>query len=534
MEAKVCRWFFPTNHENLKAILSYSLLCGSSGYKKYYRDVSSKHPGYIPVFQDSSKKFHDARQDALKERDGMTSCLLEIDVNQLLQTTESNTQFELFLTAPLPISCVKQVIFKSTKEKDDFRKSAVDNFGDIPNIKEIVFKSEKRLFDEPPSSRPSDDLFSQSINSSIDISTEQFDEISVRPPVFVDYQKVLSYGGMICMLFYFAKNGSKGNEEFNALAKGEKTTFSNEEKKNYGKLSEAICNFYDGESNSPIPSLASITIIEEVINILCKEDVPQQRTAILEKLRGGLFRDHPDKQKRAIELADHLESFYKRKIDKKTSDIFGEASSELERLLLYLFHKDMPEKIADDIFSKLGLGEEEIVLTGMLAGARFGFNNIHNDLRQYQGLYYYVSYQMAQYAHNFSKSGIEFKEVDQPKTVFEIVEQKNMARGKKLDFLNWFTKKYKEYDMTSCFETKISGQYVKEFLKEITNNVKQSFIDLLSGDSSKIIRTEKINEIVFRGIVGPDFVIKHDKYFEKMRDISISSEEYEELLKKCK
>lgn len=526
MAKKICRWFFPTNHENLRSILSYSLLCGSAGYKKYYHDVSSKHPGYIPVFQGSSKEFHDARQDALEERDGMTPCLLEIDVTQFHQVTDSDAQLNLLLTAPLPISCVKQVIFKNPKEKEDYIKGTVGNYGDIPEIKELQFRVEKKLFD-----KPSPELLICINNKSI----EEIDEASTLPPASVDYQKVLSYGGMMCMLFYFAKNGSRANEEFKALAKREKSTFSNEEKKNYGEFSEAIINFYYGKSNCPGPSLASITIIDEVVKILCKEEeIAGQRTAILEKLREGLFRDNPEKQKRAREMADNLENFYKRKIDKKTSDIFGEASSELERLLLYLFHKDMSEKVVDEKFSKLSFEEEEIVLAGMLAGARFGFNNIHNNLRQYQGLYYYVSYLMAQYAHKLSRSGVEFKEVDQPKTVFEIVEQKNRARGKKLDFLNWFTKKYKEYDMVSCFETKISGPSVKEILKEITNKVKQSCIDLISGDSSKIKQTEKMNEIVFRGIVEPDLVIRHGEYFEKMQDISVNSETYEEMLKKCK
>lgn len=526
-----CRWFFPTNHENLKAILSYSLLCGSAGYKKYYQDVSFKHPGYIPVFQISSRKFYAAQQDALQDCDAMRPCLLEIDMSQITpQPIDSDAQVEHLLIAPLPVSCVKHVIFKSEKEKNYFQKSTVGNYGDVPHIKEIVFQSEKELFKELA---PIQTTFTDSNNADTDISHEYSDEVSVRIPIDVDYQKVLSYGGMMCMLFYFAKNGEKANREFNALAKGEKTTFCNEDKRNYGQLSEAINNFYNGKNSFPSSSSARIIIIAEVINILCKEDVvSQQYAAIVEKLHGGLSLSNPEQQQRARELADQLESFYKGKIEKKTSDIFGEASSELERLLLYLFHKDKPEKVTVEQYSKLGLGEEEIALSGILAGARFGFNNIHNDLRQYQGLYYYVSYLMAQYAHtNFSKSGIQFKEVETPKTVFEIIEQKHMKRGKKLDFLQWFTKKY---DMESCFETKMSGPSVKEWLKARIENIKQGCIGLILEDNSKMKQIERDNGIVFNGIVDPDLIIKHDEYFKKMQDVPIDSGAYEEMLKKCK
>ena len=77
------RWFFPTNIDNFKAMLTYGLICGSIGYKKYYSDVSADYPGFIPIFRSREGGFLDELTKAKEEDEGVITCLIEINLEEI-------------------------------------------------------------------------------------------------------------------------------------------------------------------------------------------------------------------------------------------------------------------------------------------------------------------------------------------------------------------------------------------------------------------------------------------------------------------
>ena len=540
------QWFFPTNHENLKSILSYGLLCGSVAHKKYYTDISSRkeHHGFIPVFSDSSKELYAAINIAIEERGDLIPCLLEIDIQQCQEEVETAGGV-ISLVAPLPISCVKKVVFRTKSDIDNFKSRTFGGSGGIPNIKAVKLESRSKSFCEPKTIKPKKSnppsLYeTQKIepNSShvIDREDSRIQAVKANPLKPVDYQKVLSYGGMICMLFYFAKNGSKSDTEFKKIAKEMGEPIFSNEKNSPSDLSLAIRSFYHNKENKSAFVSPSITIISAIISLLCKEkNTSDQRTAILEILRGDLIQGDANKE-RSVTLSNTLEDFYNKKIDKKTSIIYEEASSALEKQLLYLFQKDMPQKVTDEKFSMLGLEEEEVFLAGMLAGSRFGFNKIHNELRQYEGLYHYVSYAMAKYAHEYNNYGIKFKEVRPPKTVFDMIKPSvGSTSGKKLDFLKWFTKKY---NMMSCYRSNLTGSSFKNFRDELESILFEKLVrqvaKMLPSFNWGAEGVKNETEVTVEGFLESKSTIIEDRYFEKMRDIPIYQEDYADMLKKCK
>ena len=125
MANKKNRWFLPTNADNLKMMVAQGLISSPDGFSpnKYYKDELENYPGFIPVFKNSIPK--DTLELIISEQENMTACLIEIDLVKITQGSAKNQNYEavdisinahddlLLLLAPLPLSCIKQIIFKS-------------------------------------------------------------------------------------------------------------------------------------------------------------------------------------------------------------------------------------------------------------------------------------------------------------------------------------------------------------------------------------------------------------------------------------
>jgi hypothetical protein len=526
------RWFFPTNEGNLETALICGLLRDRKGYGKgkYYSDITERFENGIPIYRGTSKELQKELHSKYPDSTSLSKCFLEIDL-PLLSNIHPDENVVL-IPAPLPVSSVKKIVFKTKEIKDRTYKIIAGKNYNIPLI-EINFENEKDLFSEKPP------LWNdvEGDDDQTCIKTYKPQEQAYEP---VDYDKVFAYGGVLCMLFYFAKNGEVSNSMYNDFGK---KTYTASSVKEYNVIFKEVEDFFYTESHSEIlsPELNVIReVIREVIPILCSEkDFGVQLGIILDTLRGEkLLEVFEDKHRgRISDIANKLNEFYKKKLDETASQTFaGEERSPLARQLLYLFFKDMPEKVIDEKFSVLDMKQEEIVLAGMLAGVRFGFSDIPASLRKYSGLYKYVSHMMASYAHIMAGSDLKLENITPPKTVFDIVLRKGVAKGKKLDFLSWFSKKY---ELESCFETKLSGNQIKQFIQKMMeiagcmarDALNEIFLSKVTVPSEP---TVKPKDITLEGVIAPDWGIDENKYFGKMRDIAITHKDYDEILVKCK
>jgi len=130
------RWFIPTNTENLKMIIAQGLISNSDGFKKYYSDVLELVQGYIPIFKNKIEQ--DILTYVVREMNDLTPAIIEIDLKKItgiIKKVEDNKLVNidlkdianvdiLFIQAPLPLSVIATMIFKSKEDKNSFEEDS--------------------------------------------------------------------------------------------------------------------------------------------------------------------------------------------------------------------------------------------------------------------------------------------------------------------------------------------------------------------------------------------------------------------------
>ncbi len=407
MAKKKDRWFIPTNTENLKMIIAQGLICNPDGFKKYYSDVLELTQGYIPVFKNEIGQ--DILTYVLSEMNGLTPAIVEIDLkkitgivkkveeNRLVDSDLKDVESEdiLFIKAPLPLSIVSTLIFKSKADKESFEEdSKLYSNVVLAELKLSSTVAEQKLF---TSNILSGDLVNDFKKIIVDV-----DE--------VDYKKVYAYGGLLLNLFYFAKNGNRSNAHYQLFSSLEKESEKQDidvydyfkafdshdtnikKKMDYGLINIAI------ESND---------FKEDVLDFLLS-DIWDERSA-----------------KRTKELANKLKQF-ESNIDKTVSEQFEEAKTALEKTLLMLFLREDSESLMDytlDIFT-----EKDYLNFAMMFGVRDKFIKILKELREFTGLQNFVSLKMAEYAHSSIESNVKFKSLPKSLTLMDMLNKNSLKK----------------------------------------------------------------------------------------------------------
>ncbi len=147
MTKEEVRWILVTNQRNLFYMLASGLIMPAKGFgKKYYRDTLENFPGQIPLF--ANRIPQSAIDYSVGERSHLLPCLVTLDISDLSGRVitigsdkiahEINFPGELpdtcqviLITAPLPISLIKSISFRSREEKSSCEADAKD-FGNVP------------------------------------------------------------------------------------------------------------------------------------------------------------------------------------------------------------------------------------------------------------------------------------------------------------------------------------------------------------------------------------------------------------------
>ncbi len=506
------RWFFPTSTDNLKAILSHGLVCGSGGYKKYYVDISSDFPGFIPIFRNGNGEHADALRKAREETNDLVVCLLEIqlaqivsgevylpnnetiDINACINRSEDNQLDTILLPSPLPLSCIKQVIFESLDAKKTFEND-VKCYGDTPQgvlkLVAVTNKSDKNLFKRNTQTSVAP------ITTNVSEATGSDCQEKVPSKNTVNFNKIYSLGGLLGTLFYFSKNGRATNKTFADCTRLEKLEDTD------NTLASCIYDYFHHQGERTKNSNPQLTILHKVLDILVEQDSRECVSAIVNFLQAEDSFDRPNERTRAKELSVRLANFYHNTTNSKASTLFAESSSKVEKALLLLAHRDNVAGLTGtDIADLEVFDEEDYIIAAMLFGTRSKYFKIPTSIRQYYGIHEYISHLMAQYAHTANNSGITFKNAQIPLTVTDMINPKS-KKSNWLGFIQWLSKKY---SIQKCFQTRMPN---KQFIND-------------KGKST------------YDGIILPDIAIKEAEYFKAMSKVAIDDKEYETISKKYK
>jgi len=423
------RWFMPTNTDNLRMIIAQGLISSPHGFKKYYKDTLDLFPGYIVLFK------NEIQPNILKyvssEVEDMPVCILEFDFDsitgifktiiegELVDCTREDIQNNevdiVLILAPLPLSCISQVLFSETKEKKLFETDAA-LYSNVP------LKSFDRSFfklDLP--------LFKTKATIS-DYSIDGFKNIDLLEVPNLDYNKIYAFGGLMANLFYNAKNGNMSNEAFLACCTGVK--IDNEE--DHALMLNYFLNFNDTGTEDSINQKLYKGLLDIAIN---RKDFKE---GIIEFLESDT---------RTATIANKLKIFESMN-DKPISEEFEEATTLFGKTLLMLFIREDSESLIDynlDLFN-----EEDYLNFAMIFGIRDKFIKIPKFIREFDNLQNFVSEKMSTYAHMQLKSNITIKE-QKIITFFDMLKNNN--------FKIWIAKKLK---IETCFQSKIkipNGNY---------------------------------------------------------------------------
>lgn len=412
------RWFMPTNTDNLRMIIAQGLISSPNGFKKYYADVLELFPGYIPLFRNRVQP--DILSSVTSEVEGLSPCMVEFDLKKIegfaktisdsqlidvqLEDIDKEKSDLLLLLAPIPLSCISKVIFKTTADKKAFEDDA-ELYSNVPinTLKLHYTKTDQKLFEAKP------DITDYPIAK---LKSMDFDITNN-----IDYNKIYAFGGMLANMFYFSKNGTKSNEVF--------LSCSSDKKVSDDDYSHIINYFYSSEKLDNGNPLYNSIVDVAVRSKNFKEE-------IIEFL---------ESDSKTLNMANKLKSF-EAISDKPVSEEFNEAKTLLGKVLLMLFHRENTEALMEynlDIFT-----EEDYLTFAVIFGIRDKFIKIPKFLREFEDLQNFISVKMANYAHNSLNSQIIFKELKRPLTIMEMLKNDR--------FKEYFAKELK---IENCFQTVI-------------------------------------------------------------------------------
>ena len=419
MANKKNRWLLPTNTDNLRMMIAQGLISSPNGFKKYYSDVLELFIGYIPLFKNRIQP--DILRSVISETEGLTQCILEFDLSLIkglgktidgndlvdiaLENVGSETIDMLIILAPIPISCISKVIFKTNADKKDFEDDA-ELYSNVPlnELKLHYSKTDQKLFE-----RKADIT---------DCPIDKLKSIDLEIVKDIDYNKVYAYGGMLTNLFYFAKNGIISNDAFLSCSSEKKVATEHD-------FSLINNYFYNSEESKDSNSL-----YEGITDIAIRHN--NFKEEIIEFL---------ESDSKTLNMANKLKSF-EAISDKPVSEEFKEAKTLLGKVLLMLFHRENTEALMEynlDIFI-----EEDYLTFAAIFGIRDKFIKVPKFLREFEGLQNFISVKMANYAHKALNSQIKFKELKQPLTIMEMLKNDR--------FKEYFAKELK---IENCFQTVI-------------------------------------------------------------------------------
>lgn len=429
---KKSRWLFPTNANNLRMIIAQGLLTSPSGFSKYYQDVLSEHEGYLPLFNNELSA--ESLDKATSEADHLITCLLELDIEgiegDVVALTKDGSQKvaleslakdsleieQIFIPLPLPVSCISKVIFKTKDDLEVFKKDVEIKSNVILNdLKLQATKSDSKLFEaKVKKASPEEDLLANRDDESFPQEiNEDLSELLKKQSIKSDYSLVYAYGGMLALLFYYAKNGVKSHELFDKLTQ---EILSEENDSKDFRTSLLIRNLFFNGIDESLPENKMLKGI-----VSCCIESNNFKDSVIQFLQNDTW---DEKSKiRVQELAGRLQE-YASTSAQSVSELFNSSKSDVEKALLMLFAREDSNALIDYTNSKISFSEGEYLLFALFFGIRDGYIKMPPMIRKYNGLQLYVSNQMASYAHRKLKSNILFKAVKRPLTVWQFVDKK--------------------------------------------------------------------------------------------------------------
>jgi len=464
------KWFFPTNTENLEIFLSSALIVDINGFSNdsYMKDAMDDGPvGYIPFF--CEQNLNDAIVKSRVEDENLVCCLIELDLSQLRRNIayadvfptpneENNFSYHSMLEldtadagittkepyrniqipAPLPLQCIKNIIFESKSLRDESTNLLEKKFGKYPNK---FFIHNSKLFKESRGTSCEPSLDENEANTSFPL-----------PANNIIYDKIHSLGGMLALSFYQTKNGAKSIKYFNELCALQ--LMKNGTQKDF----EIINNYFFYSVEEPNEEYTKV--FYDLIKVLSEDkgtygEIKKTIFNYLERAD-----DRLDKQKEFISnIFKKLSRIEDRTLQSpevefdSVMNYIGEESNEkynkkIVMLLVMYFFRDKPVTMLK--FYHKEFKEIDYLLFSMFFGISSQYIGLPEHIKKIKDLNFYISNLMSEFHHKkLTQQEFTFKKMSPPKFIPDLI--KPTSNGKQDSFISWLSD-YLDLD-SSKFQT---------------------------------------------------------------------------------
>lgn len=391
-------WHLVTNHQNMLYILAAGMVMSPAGFKgKYYSDSLNYYPGRIPLFPNRKGNTAHIPPDVLRhvisEKSHLVPCIASFTLTDLPDSTYMRSQqgkirnptknlrkddIAALITAPLPISLLLEISFRSPEDKQVFE-AAASNVSNVDSsfyqikVAESLFSSNHDLAWTPTSPQERK-LFKTSNNI----------------PAFE-----LALGGVLAMLYHIANRSDLGLKIFRLATEA---VSDNENKPTNEKEDPILAELPNWMSGNKVSQQADtpVRLFWGVIQSLIDAQAPAHSQPPIDVVLAYL-----EKQLDKLEEAKFISPLQRLITDMRSvlglgggtiTELLERHKGSLSRpLLLFCLREHCTDLLE---FSHSLLSDAEYILAGILFGVRDGWLNLPKEMRP-PSLSHYVAFRMA-------------------------------------------------------------------------------------------------------------------------------------------
>ena len=397
-----------TNHLNLMYMLAAGLLMPPSGFGgKYYGDTLAAFPGWLPVFVGRGRKVAQAPRAALAhsaaEADYLKPVILEIGLEglrgpaqahgdgewaeRLLEQGIADEERLLLVPAPLPISRIHRILFRSEAEQEEVT-SAVADRGNV-TLAAINKKPVKTRFagdrtrSWPPAGGP----------------TER--DVALGPSQ--------AAGGVMAVLHQLA---NAGELSLRACSAAFDPSLDPPDDSILGALPEWVRGGTAAERGGPFRTGRELfwSVVDGLVERRFKADGRRAEDVLIDVLKESAEGMGGDLQDRAAELVTTLESLGGGLGGGTVSEMLRQHRTPLARAAILFFLRQRSSALLELIEDYPQLEERDRLAAAILFGVRDGWLKLPLDLRGRPELREAVTHRMAALVHRLDKSGFDLGE----------------------------------------------------------------------------------------------------------------------------
>ncbi|BBO91021.1 hypothetical protein [Desulfosarcina ovata] len=390
------RWLFLTNQMNLQMMLAAGLLMSREGFgDKYYRDLLDDCPGWIPLFPNTAPRALVDR--VVAEARHLTPVAVEVDISALagpaktvsvfgspqditLPEVQGNTAEILLVPAPLPLSLIKKIYFKSAADKTAFINRARSQYRNVPEAW-FAKASGKKWFAGQSTCTPG--------------------PIAQRETVPGSMARAQALGGTFALLFHLANRSDTGSRYYQWLTG---TTDDSPEV-------DPILTFFPAwlrrEAAFP-PDKIQVKLFWTLVNDIVSAQAGElSRDVVLESIQREIEQlDDPARERyreSLCRLCDDLKAL--RGLSDDTLDaLFQRHPRTFSRALILFFLMNSGRELL--AFAHAALAMDDVLAAAILFGAREGWIDLAVDLRHGKRFADDMALRMARACHHAAASGL--------------------------------------------------------------------------------------------------------------------------------